>query len=154
MMSRDSILSLLVVLCRLAVGGVFIFASLDKLQHPAAFAQAIHHYRLVPYPVLHSFAFLLPVTEMLVGAALVLGVLRRGAALLAGLMTLVFMVAITTALVRGLDISCGCFNTDGGHGVGLSLLVRDAALLLLCFPTLFWRQSGPMITSLFQRKSR
>lgn len=133
---------ILVLICRLVVGVVFIYASLDKLAHPQAFAEAISHYRIVPYPLLHLSAHLLPVLEMVIGAALVLGLWRRGAALIAGVLTLVFMVAITSALIRNLDISCGCFNTDGGHSVGLDLLWRDGILFLMCLPPLLFRQPG------------
>jgi uncharacterized membrane protein YphA (DoxX/SURF4 family) len=119
----------LVLACRLAVGVTLVWASLDKLAHPAAFAASIHHYRLMPIGLLHPFALLLPMVELLTGAALVLGVARRGAALIAALLMVVFITAIASALVRGLDISCGCFNTEGGHKVGLDLLWRDALLL-------------------------
>lgn len=141
----------IVLLCRLAVGGIFIYASLDKLAHPGAFAAAIDNYRMVPYSLLHPMAHLLPVLEMLMGLALVLGFLRRGAALIAALLTLVFIVAITSALARGLDISCGCFHTDGGHGVGLDLLVRDVVLLLLCLPPLLKRDGGPELADLLKK---
>ncbi|MFH2052277.1 MAG: MauE/DoxX family redox-associated membrane protein [bacterium] len=141
----------IVLLCRLAVGGIFIYASLDKLAHPGAFAAAIDNYRMVPYPLLHPMAHLLPVLEMLMGLGLVLGVLRRGAALIAALLTLVFIVAIASALARGLDISCGCFHTDGGHGVGLDLLVRDVVLLLLCLPPLLKRDGGPELADLLKK---
>jgi len=144
---------LLVLMCRLIVGGVFIFASLDKLQHPNAFALVIHHYRLVPYGLLHPFAMLLPMLELIVGVALVLGIKQRGAALICVLMNLMFMGAISLALYRGLDISCGCFNTDGGHGVGLTLLWRDALLLLACLPPLFSLNSGLGVGNLFKRKN-
>ncbi len=127
---------LFVLVCRLAVGGIFIYASLDKLAHPQAFAETINHYRILPYPLLHLSAHLLPVVELVIGSSLVLGLGRRGAALLAGIMTVIFMAAITAALIRNLDISCGCFNTDGGHSVGLDLLWRDAILLSLCLPPL------------------
>jgi len=141
-----------VVLCRLAVGGVFIYASLDKLAHPSAFAQAIFNYRLLPLPLLHPAALLLPMTEIILGAALILGVARRGAALLAGSLTAVFIAAIGASLARGLDISCGCFHTDGGHAVGLSLMLRDAVLLLACLPPLLARRGGPELSSLFRNR--
>ena len=141
----------LVLACRLFVGGIFIYASLDKLGHPQAFAEAISHYRIVPYPLLHLCAHLLPLVEILVGTALVLGIGRRGAALLAGLMTVIFMVAITSALIRNLDISCGCFNTDGGHAVGFDLLWRDSILLLLCLPPLFAVNPGFGLERFFRK---
>ncbi len=139
--------------CRLAVGGVFLVACWDKLMDPAGFAKAIHNYRLVPWALLHPWANFLPVLELTAGAALVLGLARRGAALVLGGLTLVFIVAIASALVRGLDISCGCFNTDAGHGVGLDLLLRDLVLLAACLPPLFFRDSGPALDSLLRRRA-
>ena len=132
-----------VLLCRLAVGGIFVYASLDKLTHPAAFAQVIHYYHLVPAALLHPWAHFLPVLELVLGTALILGLWRRGAALLSAGLVVMFMVAITAALARGLDISCGCFHTDGGHGVGIDLLLRDAVLLLLTLPPLLAARAGP-----------
>ncbi len=143
--------NLLVLGCRLVVGGIFIYASLDKLAHPQAFAEVIHHYRLTPFPLLHPAAHLLPVLEFVVGSALVLGLGRRGAALIAGILTLIFMAAITSALIRNLDISCGCFNTDGGHAVGLDLLFRDGILLLLCLPPLLAREPGFGLDRFFRK---
>lgn len=138
-----------VLICRFILGWIFIYASLDKLAHPADFAQIIDHYHMLPYSLLHAVALLLPVMEFVVGSALILGVGIRGAALLTALMTLVFMVGLTSAIIRDLDISCGCFNTDGGHEVGLTLLWRDALLLLLCIPPLFSRSIGPNMGRLF-----
>lgn len=117
---------------RLAAGATFLYASLDKIADPAGFAQAIYNYRLLPDALLHPFALLLPWLEAVVGAALIAGLARRGAALLAAGMTVMFIAAVGTALARGLDISCGCFHTRGGDGVGTSLLLRDLALLAAC----------------------
>ncbi len=143
---------LLGILCRAGVGSVFIYASLDKLSHPDGFAQAVYHYRMVPMTLLHPFALLLPMVELVLGIALILGWARRGAALLGGTLSLVFIVALSIALARGLDISCGCFHTDGGHQVGMSLLVRDAVLLLACLPPLILERCGPEMDSIFRRK--
>lgn len=152
MIPDSRLMTIVTFLCRLGVGIVFIYASLDKLQDPAAFAQSIHNYRMVPYTLLHGMAYLLPALEMVLGLALVLGILRRGAALLAGLLTVVFIAAIATALFRGLDISCGCFHTDGGHGVGTDLLFRDILLLLACLPPWLARESGPALSRLWGRR--
>ncbi|MFO7608535.1 MAG: MauE/DoxX family redox-associated membrane protein [Candidatus Krumholzibacteriia bacterium] len=136
--------------CRLAVGGIFLYACLDKVQHPQAFAVDIFNYRLVPWALLHPWAHFLPVLEATAGLALVLGVARRGAALVLGGLTVVFIVAIATALLRGLDISCGCFATDSGHAVGLDLLLRDVLLLVACLPPLLARDAGPALEHLWR----
>lgn len=140
------------LLCRLVVGGIFVYASLDKLADPAGFAQAIYHYRMAPLALLHPFALLLPMAELVLGAALILGVARRGAALLAAALSVLFLAAISTALLRGLDISCGCFHTDGGHAVGLSLLIRDVLLLLACLPPLWLKRCGPELNSILSKR--
>lgn len=132
----------LVLVCRLAVGATFLYASLDKIADPSGFARAVANYRLLPLPALHAFALALPWAEAVVGAALVVGAAARGAALLASGMTVMFIGAIGLALLRGLDISCGCFHTDGGHAVGLSLLVRDLLLLAAGLAVLLARHDG------------
>ena len=142
---------LFVALCRLIVGGIFIYASLDKLAHPQAFAEVIHHYRLVPYFLLHPAALLLPMVEFVLGCAPVFDLGRRGAALIAAFLLVVFMAAIATALARNLDISCGCFNTDGGDSVGLSLLARDLGLIQLCLPALLFSDGGPGLRHLWRK---
>lgn len=127
------------LVCRWTVGVVFLWACLDKLIHPVAFAQNIANYRMVPMPLLHPFAWLLPVAEAVVAVALIVGWHRRGAALLAAAMTVVFIIAIAAALARGLDISCGCFDTASGHAVGRDLLLRDIALLIAALVPLWLR---------------
>jgi putative oxidoreductase len=54
--------------------------------------------------------------------------LLRGSALMIAVMLGVFIIAISAALVRGLDISCGCFTVEGGHSVAVDLLVRDVLM--------------------------
>jgi uncharacterized membrane protein YphA (DoxX/SURF4 family) len=123
--------AIVALLCRLATGVIFVYASLDKLAHPGAFAEMVHNYRLVPLALLNSFALLLPAVEVTVGIALLVGILRRGAALLATLMMLAFTVAVVAALIRGLDISCGCFSTENGHTIETGLLIRDLLMLAM-----------------------
>lgn len=142
---------ILVLACRLAVGATLIWASLDKIVHPAAFAEAIHHYRLTPIVLLHPFALLLPMVELVAGAALIAGVARRGAALIAAFLMVVFVAAIASALARDLDISCGCFNTEGGHKVGLDLLWRDVLLLLAAVVPLLARRDPLSLAALKPR---
>jgi uncharacterized membrane protein YphA (DoxX/SURF4 family) len=139
--------------CRLVAGVVFVYASLDKMLHPDAFAQLVYNYRLLPLPLLHPFAVLLPPLEATVGIALILGVARRGAALIAAALTVVFIGAILSAMVRGLDISCGCFSTEAssGHGVGTGLLIRDLALLVVCVVPLLTAHPGWGLGDLLRR---
>jgi len=156
MTSRDrepgwrKVRELVILLCRLTVGGIFLYASLDKIADPTGFAQAVHNYRLAPLVLLHPVALLLPWLEAVVGAALILGLFHRGAALLSVLMTVLFIVVVTSAVLRHLDISCGCFHTDSAHGVGINLLLRDLLLLAAALIALLGRPQRWTLTGLFR----
>ena len=110
---------------RLVLGVVFIYASIDKIDKPGGFAEAIYNYRMMPHATIDLMAIVMPWLELLCGILIIIGLFVRGSALLIGFMLLVFIVAISFALVRGLDISCGCFKVEGGHTLALGLLVRD-----------------------------
>ncbi len=145
----------LCLLARLIAGATFLYASLDKIAHPADFAQAVYNYRLAPVALLHPFALLLPWVEAVTGVALLLGVARRGAGWLAALMTVMFLVAVGVALGRGLDISCGCFDTRHGSAVGWNLFVRDLGLLLACaWPLALARRDAWTVPGLFRGGKR
>ena len=103
------------ILClRVALGLVFIVASVDKIRNPDAFATAIANYRLLPYEFIHGVAIVLPWVEAVAGSLLLLGIWTRANALLTSCMLIVFVLAIGQALWRHLDISCGCFTTAPG----------------------------------------
>jgi uncharacterized membrane protein YphA (DoxX/SURF4 family) len=122
------------------VGAVLVYASLDKIARPDRFADIVHDYDMLPLVAINAFALIMPWTEMVAGAALVLGVWRRGAGLLATALSLAFLVAIAQAELRGLRIECGCFNVSGMSSTeaGWSLFVRDVPLLL--GSVLVWRR--------------
>jgi len=44
------------ILFRLLAGGVFVYASVDKILHPDQFAIAVNNYQLLPEPFVNVFA--------------------------------------------------------------------------------------------------
>ena len=119
----------LVTVLRVALGVLFIVAAWPKLTDPEGFAKAVSHYRMLPEPVERVLALVLPPLELLAGVCLIVGVLDAGAsAIVVGLM-MIFTVAVAVALGRGLDISCGCFDTEGGARVGVMKVVENLGLL-------------------------
>jgi uncharacterized membrane protein YphA (DoxX/SURF4 family) len=110
---------------RLVLGVTFIVASIDKIIHPDGFAQSIYNYRMLPHSTINLMAIVMPWLELVCGILIIVGMFLRGSAFWIGLMLLIFIIALSSALARGLDISCGCFSVEGGHGVDIGLLVRD-----------------------------
>ncbi|MBD3298642.1 MAG: DoxX family membrane protein [candidate division Zixibacteria bacterium] len=118
---------------RLIVGGFFVYAALDKIGNPGEFSRIVYNYRVLPGSLVNAFAIFLPWLELFAGMALIIGTRTVGsAAVITGLMA-VFIIAVTSAVARGIKIDCGCFTT-GGNGarqVGLPLIIQDAVLLVL-----------------------
>jgi putative oxidoreductase len=65
------------------------------------------------------------------GLLLVCGYRVRGGALIIGAMNLVFMIALSSAILRGLDIDCGCFKQGGAKTTPWTALLRDAVFLAM-----------------------
>jgi uncharacterized membrane protein YphA (DoxX/SURF4 family) len=137
------------LLIRVFLGLILVYSAWPKIADPPAFAQMIWNYRLLPTFLVNALAVVLPWLEFLVGLALISGLLHRGAALLAGMMLLVFITALTTDLARGIAIDCGCFSvtpaakTPAELVAGMKLdLLRDSGLLLLACQALFSRTGG------------
>ncbi len=123
------------LLARLVTGAVWIVAGALKLPDPYASVRAVRAYDLLPEAVVPTIGHLLPVLEIVVGLALVLGVLTRGAAVLSALLFVGFIVGIISVWARGIEIDCGCFG-GGGAKAGASSaypweIARDTGLLAL-----------------------
>jgi uncharacterized membrane protein YphA (DoxX/SURF4 family) len=132
------------LLVRVILGMTFIYASWSKIADPPGFAEMIWNYRILPDLCVNSVAIVLPWLELLSGLALISGLLRKGAALLVGTMLIVFIIALSADLARGIAIECGCFpdptvaKTAAELFTGMRLdLFRDTVLLLLSLQVLF-----------------
>ena len=128
----------LTIRVQIALGAIFLVAALPKIADPPSFAHMIYNYRLVPGSLVNAMALVMPWVEILAGLALILGLWRREAAIVVGLLILVFLVAIGINLARGHAVDCGCFDV---HAAGKTreeqlsdmrwVLVRDVGILLL-----------------------
>jgi uncharacterized membrane protein YphA (DoxX/SURF4 family) len=122
----------------IAVGGVFVYASLAKIADPRAFAKIIYHYQVIGPSATLGFlpanltAVALPWVELIAGVLLVSGLWRREAAVTTAALLLVFVAAVGSTMARGIDIeNCGCFALDAsGRAAGWKLIAGDLALLV------------------------
>lgn len=101
-----------VLTARIFLGVLLVVASADKIADPATFARSIEDYRIISGTPAMVAATILPWMELLCGLCLIAGVLVQASALLTGALFFVFTAAVISALIRDLDISCGCFTQD------------------------------------------
>jgi putative oxidoreductase len=99
---------------RFVLGVLLLWAAIGKLADLQAFYVSILAYQLpLPGVLPKSAAVILPWVELLCGLLLVQQSKWDTAALaLAGGLFALFTLATAQAWLRGLDISCGCFDLD------------------------------------------
>jgi putative oxidoreductase len=128
------------LLLRLLLGGFFVFASLDKIASPAAFARIVYQWQVIGPVPSNLVAVTLPWIELVAGLLLIAGVWRRESALVIALLLVVFLVAAGSVMARGIDVAnCGCVSlakTEAGawppawtKGVGWFLVTRNLLML-------------------------
>lgn len=127
------------VSARLIMAGVFIYASYDKIMNPAAFAEAVFSYQILPSQLINITALVLPWLEFFLGILLLAGIWLPGASLGISLLMTIFIGALLYNLARGLDFYCGCFSTaPTGTGVSWLIVVRDIWFLILSLYLFFY----------------
>ena len=134
---KNELKNMLVLICRIFLGFLFIYASLEKILQPEEFAKQVGYYKALPFGLENLLAILLPWTELIVGICLLAGLLVDGATLLSIIMNLVFILAISQAMLRGIDITCGCFKVSAdSEKLGLHTIIRDIIFLIMSFVVL------------------
>lgn len=115
---------------RLYLGGLFIYASIYKIQYPAEFAESIAAYQLVPHYLVNPMAAVLPWLELICGILALAGLRVRAAlAIIAALMA-VFTLSLVWVVAMDIPIGCGCFTGQEAEADLLTLL-RDLAWLAM-----------------------
>lgn len=120
-----------VLVLRLVLGAIFVVAGVSKVGHADLFAAQIAGFRLLPSAVVAPLALGLPFLEILLGGYLIVGLFTRAAAWAAVALLAVFDLAIASAVVRGLTVSCGCFGPNDATVTTWTEVARDAVFVVL-----------------------
>ncbi len=132
---------------RIGLAGVLLWSGGAKVSEPRQAVMAVQAYEILPTSVGEFVGYALPLFELALGLALLLGVATRISAVVAGALMTAFVVGVASAWARGLSIDCGCFGGGGAVAEGeanyLPVLLRDAgfaamAAWLVVFPATRW----------------
>jgi putative oxidoreductase len=114
----------------LAVAAVFIYAGIDKIRDPLQFADSIAAFAILPAVLINLLAMGLPPFEIASGLLLIGPWTRRVGSLAVAIILVVFIIALSSALLRGLTLDCGCFGVGAPSRPRMWMeLALDAALL-------------------------
>jgi uncharacterized membrane protein YphA (DoxX/SURF4 family) len=128
----------LLMIGRIALGLVFLVAAYTKLHFNGGwhfgdyqffFAMAIDSYNMLPLWAVELMARFLPLLEAALGALLIAGIGLRWVGSITSALLLVFIGAMTRALILHIQIKCGCFGND--EPLTIFTLLRDSSLLVL-----------------------
>jgi len=114
---------------RIVIGALFVYAAATKMEDLRLFAEEIANYQLLPASLVPLVAAALPGIEIAAGLLLMAGLWTRPAAALVSAMLVVFIAGLSQALLRGIDLRCGCFG--GSDEATWGTVVRDVAMLVL-----------------------
>jgi uncharacterized membrane protein YphA (DoxX/SURF4 family) len=112
------------LLARLVLGGVLLAAGGLKVFKPTESANAVAAYKILPTNVAHLAGYALPWLEVAIALLLIIGIMVRPAAVISGLIMIVFIGAIASVWARGMLIDCGCFGGGGEIDPSLATQVR------------------------------
>lgn len=134
----------IVLLLRLLIGSLFLWAGLSKLDSPVQMLAVIYSYQIVlPDAAASLVAAVLPWMEILLGTALLAGLWLSAATGWTAALLLLFTIMTAQAWWRGLPIDCGCadlsvlhpalavLTTPGGATLRNAVLLGLTALLAL-----------------------
>ena len=131
------------MLSRLVLGGIFIYASLDKIAQPLQFAKIIENYKILPLALVTLPTLILPWLELFSGICLVSGICVRSAAMLLSALLFLFILILGFNAFRGIDVSCGCFSTSAGDTESAYVLIlRDLLILLPGLLIIFFQREN------------
>jgi len=128
---------------RWILGLTFIYASYNKILFPADFAKIIYGYDLFPNVLINLIAIIIPLLELVVALALIIGVYPRSAVSIVNTLLVAFIVLLAINLIRGHEFDCGCFaaNNSGSTAANKVTLIRDFIYLALGLQVLCYRRT-------------
>jgi putative oxidoreductase len=126
---------------RIGLGLVFLYAGIIKIIDPVAFAGSVAAYKIMPYALNYLIAAVLPWVEVTCGLLLVIGYRVRAASCIVIVMNLVFIAALGSTIVRGLNVDCGCFRQGGEKTPAWLAILRDVVFLAAAI-SLFRQRRG------------
>lgn len=115
---------------RCVLGTSFALSGAAKLRDLPGFVRGAEDYQVLPRPIVQILASALPFIELMLGAALIIDIAPRSAALGAIVLLSIFAAVVLINLVRGRRIPCFCSGAASRQIIGWATVARIFALLV------------------------
>lgn len=112
------------------VAGAFLWSGVHDLKDLSSFAESIAAYEIIEGSAVAIAALLVPSLSIVAGLALLVPRVRNGASMIVTGMLFAFMLAMSWAKFRGLNIDCGCSIAGGSIQESYPFLMGRNILLI------------------------
>ncbi len=140
---------------KVALGFVFVVASIGKIIDPQQFARDVYSYVLLPNAIVPLFAAIIPWIEFFAGLLLMFDIMPKSNSLIISGLLIAFIFAIAIDVYRGIEISCGCFDfLFPEEKIGMTTIIRDIILLIMGLIVLFFDHNDIRFYGLVKSKNK
>lgn len=114
---------------RLILAFIFILSALEKFKSLESFALNVDVYQIFPAIVVNLIVVIIPWLELFIGFGLLFKFKLRANLLLYLILMIGFTILVVIAMIKGLDIECGCFG-ESSTRVGVQKIVENMIIIL------------------------
>jgi uncharacterized membrane protein YphA (DoxX/SURF4 family) len=129
-MNKIKINEKIIFIFRVILGFVFVYASIHKIVDPESFAKSIENYRILPFFSVNVVAIIVPWVELIVGLFLIFGIFIKASSYIAVLLMGFFSILVLVTIIRGIDITCGCFSSSISTPIGWQKFIENIILFM------------------------
>jgi len=115
---------------RLILSFIFILSALEKFKSLESFALNVDAYQIFPAIVVNLIVVIIPWLELFVGFGLLFKFKLRANLLLYLILMICFTILVVIAMIKGLDIECGCFG-ESSTKVGLVKIIENMMIIFM-----------------------
>lgn len=131
---------------RLIIGFVFLLSTFNKLYDPVHFKMVIAGYKILPNSIIPIIAIILPWIEFFCGIMIMLNIYTKSNSLILFSVLIVFILAISINLFRGVIHDCGCFDFFNiTENIGILIILRDVLFLVFIFLIYCYSDNKPIM---------
>jgi len=129
-----------------AIAAIFARSAVIHVRNPYYFLGSVLQYRLCDATTGQAVAMSLPFLQLVIASCLVLRIWVNAALSITVCLAGLFATVQASALVRDLNIGCGCFGAAGEHEIGWRSILGVVALGVVGGLALGIRSRGKQLT--------
>jgi len=132
---------------------LFLIAATSKIAGLEGFAKEIGNYQIVPDFLQNIMAITIPWIELICSLFIITGIRIKSTVFITGILLIIFNFAILLAILKGLNINCGCHTQVMAEKIGWQKILENTGLFLLALCLFYSKNTKFTIENYIIKKS-